>query len=559
MKKILPILLICIFVSAGSFAQKKVMLEVFTQASCGPCANANPVIDNIAAQNPDKLVVLKYHTSWPGYDPMFNNNKAENNARIKYYSVSYVPMEFCNGTQIGTINQSIVNSEYNKEPSLDINVYQKIDKENKIFTMHAVVDVLEDVQISTPKLLLAAVEDVVTFATAPGYNGEKVFRDVFVKFMPNQAGNRLPNDLEKGDYFIFSYDWDYSDFNIYDEDQLNTRAFVQDANKKIYYGTKGTFYTNNIQGLPYDNDAEVLNIDGIPEYVCANSFAPIVTIRNNGNNELTSAVIKYQFNDETEYEYTWEGSLKTLETTEVVLDEISLDLLIGENNLKAEIVSVNGKEDDYTKNNLYNFKFNSAYNTNQKLYVSILTDDAPEETTWEVTKTSTGEVVAQGGPYSEASAIIQDTILITEQDCYTFTVYDAGGNGLCCENGAGILGVETDDKEIILEASEFGESISVQFSANGYLSVEDLTFAEKVELYPNPSDGLVYLNVNTNNSSNVLVDVYSVTGVKMFSNKYNVSKGENIINLDLSNLPLGMYIVKIQQNGNVQSSKVIIK
>jgi len=45
----------------------------------------------------------------------------------------------------------------------------------------------------------------------------------------------------------------------------------------------------------------------------------------------------------------------------------------------------------------------------------------------------------------------------------------------------------------------------------------------------------------------------------MYSNNYNVSKGSNVINLDLTNFPLGLYIVKIQQNGNIQSSKIIIK
>lgn len=558
MKKILPVLLISILFSVGSFAQKKVMLEMFTNASCGPCAGENPRIDNLAAQNPDKLVVLKYHWYFPGYDPMHNNNVGENLSRASYYQVNYVPQSHINGS-LTTPNQSVVDNQYNNDPVIDINVYQKLDKENKIFSITAIVDVLEDVQISMPKLYLAAVEDVVTFTSAPGGNGEKVFRDVFVKFMPNQSGNPLPEEMEAGDYYMFHYDWDYSGFTIYDEDQLNTRAFVQGQNKNIYYATKGTFYTGDIEALAYNNDAEVLGISGIPEYVCANQLSPEVTIRNNGKDPLTSAVIKYRFNDETEYEYTWEGSLGRLESEVVTLNEVSCDLLAGKNTITAEIVSVNGGDDEYPKNNTKNYTFNSTYNTNEKLYVTVLTDDAPEETTWKVTKTMTGEVIAQGGPYTEAGAIIQDTVYISEQDCYTFTVYDAGGNGLCCENGTGVVGVETDDKKVILEASEFKDSLSLQFSANGYLSVEDLTFSENFEIYPNPSDGLIFLNVNTNNNSNVFVDVYSVTGVKMYSNNYNVSKGSNVINLDLTNFPLGLYIVKIQQNGNIQSSKIIIK
>ncbi len=557
MKKNLLISLFLLF-SVTLFSQQNLMLEVFTQASCDPCAGSNEAIDELAAQNQDKLVVIKYHMDFPGFDPMYLINTSENLYRKSYYGIWKVPEEILNGEDINVITQEIIDQEYPKEPTFAINLFHEVDKDNDIIYTTAIVEVLKTAYLQAPKLLLAVVEDLLVFDEAPGENGETEFKDVFIKFLPTQVGSTIPNDVEKGDYFIFNYSWNYSKFKIYDEDQLSTRAFIQDNNKKIYQAAKGENRAAGSDDMLFNNDVEVLAINGIPAKTCSNKFSPTITIRNNGKNAVNSALIKYRFNNETEYEYTWQGTLNTLETVDITLDEISMNLQQGSNTFKVDVKQVNGENDSYTKNNKLNYNFSRSLNTKDLVKVIVRPDNAPQETTWEI-KNSAGNVIASGGPYTTPNNVVTEEVAITEADCYTFTVYDEGGNGVCCDNGTGLVQLESNTGEVILVATEFGSSQTVQFSGNDFLSVEDLTFTESIEIFPNPTDGLVYLNVNTNNSSNILVDVYSVTGVKMFSNKYNVSKGENIINLDLSNLPLGLYIVKTQQNGNMQSSKLIIK
>src|SRR5205085_672622 len=71
--------------------------------------------------------------------------------------------------------------------------------------------------------------------------------------------------------------------------------------------------------------------------------------------------------------------------------------------------------------------------------LNIKTDSYGEETTWKLFN-SNNQVVQQGGPYAAAG---QDNATFTyywnlnDQECYTFKIYDAYGDGICCSYGNG--------------------------------------------------------------------------------------------------------------------------
>ncbi|HFC00506.1 MAG TPA: hypothetical protein ENJ53_06845, partial [Phaeodactylibacter sp.] len=82
-------------------AQRKAFVEEFTNASCGPCASQNPDFNALIANNLDKVVVLKYQTDFPGYDPMNEQNPSEVDTRQAYYSVNGVPTAIIDGVTPG--------------------------------------------------------------------------------------------------------------------------------------------------------------------------------------------------------------------------------------------------------------------------------------------------------------------------------------------------------------------------------------------------------------------------------------------------------------------------
>ena len=72
-----------------------------------------------------------------------------------------------------------------------------------------------------------------------------------------------------------------------------------------------------------------------------------------------------------------------------------------------------------------------------------------------------------------------------------------------------------------------------------------------IELYPNPSNGLFTINATQVNSE---VVIYNVLGENVFSGK--LTKGKNSI--DLKSINSGSYLVKINSNGVVSTSRLII-
>jgi flavin-binding protein dodecin len=75
--------------------------------------------------------------------------------------------------------------------------------------------------------------------------------------------------------------------------------------------------------------------------------------------------------------------------------------------------------------------------TDNELTLDINFDVFPFQVTWDFADAN-GNVILAGGPYDQSlsSDNIQESICLPD-GCYTFTMYDSGGNGLCCRFGAG--------------------------------------------------------------------------------------------------------------------------
>src|SRR5690349_17429490 len=97
MKKIyLSIIAGSLSVAVSAQCQRTVLVEEFTQASCGPCAAANPALHTLLTNNASKSVYMKYQVSWPGVDPM-NAQYPSVSSRTTYYSCNSVPYAVMDG------------------------------------------------------------------------------------------------------------------------------------------------------------------------------------------------------------------------------------------------------------------------------------------------------------------------------------------------------------------------------------------------------------------------------------------------------------------------------
>ena len=93
-------------------------------------------------------------------------------------------------------------------------------------------------------------------------------------------------------------------------------------------------------------------------------------------------------------------------------------------------------------------------------------------------------------------------------------------------------------------------SISQTFSET--LSTDQiLSSNQTIGLYPNPTNK-GFVNITTNVSGQIIVEVYDILGKVIISSKINNNR------LDVSNLKAGMYVIKIKQNDIITTKKLII-
>ena len=518
--------------------ERILLFECFTNTSCGPCAQQNPALDALINANADRVAAIKYHMNWPGAnDPMYLHNTADNNARRGVYNVSSVPHTVVDGIRYanlpGNLNQNMVNNWLNIESPFDMRLSYEVDEVANTITVHVMGRASQAVQ-GNVKLYVGVIEREIHYNTPPGSNGERDFYSVMKKLLPSASGTSI-GDVEADSYFAYTFSWELA--NVYNNDQLDAIAWLQNTNtKEVYQACKSS---ENIVPF-YANEAMLSDISNVKSTNCSGEAEPKVLLTNNGSNALTSAELEVVVNGTTIKNFEWSGNLSVFESTTVDLGLISFPVE-DENTMEVRIKSVNGGTDEAASNDIASVEFEGSPEIVGKvLKLSIRTDDNPQETTWKITNLLTGEVVLQGGPYDEVNHMYTETLDITGDGCYDFTIYDAGGDGL----DGGVYGLKA-GSTTIFSGNIFGDSESNEFSYEVTADVEE-DFSHNTTIYPNPTDGM--LNIISEGEQNVTI--YNMVGQRVFEGVC-----ESTLQIDMKHFGSGIYAIKV---GN-ETQRVVVK
>lgn len=173
------------FTLVGSYAQnlvkKATIVEHFTNTRCSVCASRNPGFYNAKKSRPD-VIHVAYHPSSPYSNCLFSTqNKAENDARTRYYDVfGGTPQFTINGEERGASamqNVTVYNSFDNKTTPLDVKV-EIYPSGNDSIGVNVTIKAVAEHNLTNLSLYVPLTEDTV-FYNAP--NGEKQHYDVFRK------------------------------------------------------------------------------------------------------------------------------------------------------------------------------------------------------------------------------------------------------------------------------------------------------------------------------------------------------------------------------------------
>ena len=279
---------------------------------------------------------------------------------------------------------------------------------------------------------------------------------------------------------------------------------------------------------------------------------PKVTIRNLGSSTLTSLTINWNIDGGANNVINWTGSISSNQSEEIELP--ALDLSDGTHILNVSSSNPNGGIDGDTSNDVIanSFIFNavSKFITSQ-VNLSLTTDNWSDETTWEF-RNSSGALIASGGPYdgtTQDNTTFEESFNVQVDECYTFTINDSEGDGICCGFGTGSYTLTTSDGSIIFDGDgQFGSSESTNISVVNSLSNDEFLEAN-ISIFPNPTTGVVQVK-SSGLVSEMKYEVFNMLGQIL---KANDIKNETV---NLSNLPSNVYFIRFTE---VDTQRSLVK
>ncbi len=349
MKKTLLLIVAVLSCSLGfSQSQRMVFMEEFTQASCPPCETTTPALNAMIASNVDKIVQLRYQTSWPGVDPMNADNPTEVRSRVDYYGVDGVPAVFVDGVAqpgIGELSQSAIDASYASSAPLKVEVSHTLAENLSSATVSLVVtnEGTEAYAVASNRLRIAFIEEIISFDTPPGSTSLVDFEAVMKTFITGTDGMEIPS-IAAGESWEMTWTDVVVDESIYDFNNFAVVAFIQnDATSAIINGA----HSKPLELSGTYSDLSVLGSGESNDDLCDYAFVPSVQIVNSADNDATGYTAHVLINGEITQTLTSTDAIAAGATTEVVFDEVTLPA-------GATIVSYNAipnNGDLYTANN----------------------------------------------------------------------------------------------------------------------------------------------------------------------------------------------------------------
>jgi len=222
------LLLLCV---STTWAQRTVLLEHFSGASCGPCAAANPALMRLVKANAGKMVMIKYQKNIPGYDPMYLDNTTDVDNRLSYYGVRGVPNSEMDGNVFNdhpaNLTQAKIDARQAVATPFTLTVNHQYTQLDSVITT---VTVSSNAAVTAAlKLHVVVTEAEIVYPTPPGSNGEKVFEHVMKKMLPSNAGTDLTG-ITAG--FSRTYTFRAKINKVYDVSQVEVVAFIQNPTTK---------------------------------------------------------------------------------------------------------------------------------------------------------------------------------------------------------------------------------------------------------------------------------------------------------------------------------------
>lgn len=363
------------------------------------------------------------------------------------------------------------------------------------------------------------------------------------------------------------------DFDFELTDLISGNSFTADYDiTKVPENNKGMGGGNYVMAFQlfeyaaanFTSDVEVCDViapNKNPYYsrknpICAD---PVVVLRNNGSQPVTSLKIKYGVSGGKEENYNWTGNLEPNVRTEVTLPVPNTQFWFGNtrNIFTVWISQPNGTDDLNPVNDGYSCEFKMPDLYKNQVVIYYKTNKRPETYTYQVLDMEGNVVLSKTNLAQET--LYKDTLNLPA-GCFTFQLIDPYKMGLSywayAEQGAGSIGIYSiDGTPLKIFNPDFGFAVDYSFLSGHLNFIQDADLSYLISVYPNPAKNIATLvcNFGLGNSKVTLIDE---SGRKLRSFEAYISEGYKS-ELDISNLSAGTYFLLVESNGHLLSRKFI--
>ena len=311
----------------------------------------------------------------------------------------------------------------------------------------------------------------------------------------------------------------------------------------------GVAFLDGFDGEQLALDAAAGEITGIGANVCGQTGQPTFALRNNGSTPLISCTIIVSYNGQVVQTINWTGNLASGQ--QEIIDLPVMTFVNGNNTINVNVTNPNGNADQALGNNQNSFAFAAAIGETTSVTINLEFDGYADESAWELRTLNNVLVASSNGfyPDSFSNTTISETVCVP-YGCYTFTMIDDYGDGMCFLGVCGSYQVLDAEGNELAAGADFEDEESTDFCLELPVNVQENN-AANIRLYPNPANDWVRLE---GLKSTDVAELLDLTGRRI-----NSWSGQSNYQLDLAELAEGVYFVRVLTQNGEYSKRLVVK
>jgi hypothetical protein len=227
--------------------------------------------------------------------------------------------------------------------------------------------------------------------------------------------------------------------------------------------------------------------------LCGDAVGVDFVVHNYGENEITNVIYEVEVNGQVVGTFNEAVSIPSGEQGNMFAEILGSGIENGDL-VTVQILSFNNQTDSQILNNVSSTT--ATIESNYDIVTLVINaDDFPQETSWELFDLGQ-QVVLASGDLDNNTIVLTEDFCVDYTSCFTITLYDSFGDGICCGYGLGNFLIENADGDVIVTNDGEFDDVTEETFCPGDASCS-LAANINVQNAMTANDGSISINVTS--------------------------------------------------------------